>query len=149
MSTERDDFGVILLSIERMGVHKTAEALQQHMERVTWVSNPDALFILDMVSVVFKIPAEEIRRGVTRKNERRDAIGFCAYYLNTHLGYSIGQVSWMLMRSEDICYKYAALIRKLNANRTADKKYLQWRKLFDSKVEKYKLSLGQKTTAHE
>lgn len=130
-------------------MERTATALQQNLDRNAWLRHADGLFVLQIVAQTFQIPVDEIRSGVTRKNERRDAIGFCAYLLNKEFGYSVEQIGWMLNRSPWIVYKYAGLVKKLKADRAADRKYINWKKLFCGKIEKYKKSKSLNIRSHD
>jgi len=144
----KNAFDLFLLSVQEVGLKDTATVLRHNLDKNAWRSHPDAIFVLQMVAQTFQIPVEEIRSGVTRKNDRRDAIGFCAFILHDRLGHPIEQTAWMLNRSAWICYKYAMLITKLNPEKPADRKYLKWRKLFDAKVEDYKKRQPQKLLSH-
>lgn len=140
---------LFLLSIEEIGIESTALALRQNLDRNAWLSHPDGLFVLRIVAQTFQIPVEEIRSGVTRKNDRRDAIGFCAFLLLKEFNYSVEQIGWMLNRSPWIVYKHALVVKKLRQDQEADRKYLNWKKLFCSKIEKYKKTKSLNNVSHE
>ena len=128
---------MFILCIDRMGLRHTTRVLEKQVDTHRLQNNPDADFVLKMVSRTFKVPVEEIRIGVTRKNERIYAIGFCAYYLHCRFGYGMKQVGTLLRKTEWTCYKYANLIQDLDPKSARDKHYVAWRKLFDKKVQEF------------
>jgi len=127
-----------LLSVEQMGSERTRFILSYHRRNYELQQDMDARFVIAMVAKMFRIPEKEITDGVHRNNERRDAIGFCVYYLKNVLEHDIEDVEHMLTRSRWVCYKHVKKIETLDPNNAQDKKYLSWMKKFDKRVANLK-----------
>jgi hypothetical protein len=130
-STARSVLDDFITSVDEIGLARTAAAIRSELDRHRQQNGDDARFVVAMVGKTFKIPVQEILHGVTRKNERKHAIGFCVYYLHHELQYEMDIVMGMLNKSKWICYKYSKLVHKLSPENQADKKYLHYKKLFD------------------
>lgn len=127
-----------LLTVDELGLEKTRFILSTHRRDHSLQQNKDARFVIAMVAKMFRIPEKEITDGVHRNNERRDAIGFCVYYLHDVLGHAVEEVELMLTRSRWVCYKHVKKIRTLDSNNAQDKKYATWMKKMDYQVAEYK-----------
>ncbi len=126
---------VLIESVATIGIDQTIEGLRNHHSNFAPLS-ADAKFVVDMVAKRFKIPSKEIFQGFYRKNERRDAIGFCVFYLNQRLKYDMHEVSAILKRNISVCYKCARRIKKLDPAKNVDAKYIRYLNDFDQQVSK-------------
>lgn len=136
VNTALDEF---LLSVEELGAESTRFLLSNYRKDHALRHDTDARFVISMIATMFRIPEKEITQGVHRNNERRDAIGFCVYYLWRVLEHDIKQVELMLSRSRWVCYKHVKRIENLNPETPLDKKYLSWMKKFDKQISKRKI----------
>jgi uncharacterized membrane protein YkgB len=76
--------------------------------------------------------------GLGRKNERRIAIGLCAYYLHyaEWFNVEIEKVTEFLNKSVVLCYKYSRQVCKLNPAHSSDQKYIKIKEDCDREVKK-------------
>jgi hypothetical protein len=124
----------VIRSVADIGIDQTTEGLRNHHSNFAPLT-ADAKFVIHMVAKRFKIPEKEIFQGFYRKNERRDAIGFCVYYLNNQLKYDMREVAIILKRNISVCYKCARRIKKLDGNKVVDAKYMRYMHDFDCQIK--------------
>jgi hypothetical protein len=125
MSTP-DLFNQLLRTTEAIGVEKTFTVLKEAEFQEIKFDNEHAEFVITEVAKAFGVPIHEIIYGNGRKNERKYAIGFSAYYLHHEYGYHMdNQVKDFLKKDITLCHKYCKLINKLNPRHIHDQRYIE------------------------
>lgn len=128
-------FELFLLSIDKIGIKNTNKALRVEIKKYQSLFNSDALFIASAVAEIFEIPVEEIFYGTGRKNDRRYAVGMCAYYLHYIYEYDMEEVCYALRKDNEwAVYKYSQTIKNLNPAHASDRRYIEFKKLMDIRV---------------
>ncbi len=127
---------IAFLAVDKLGIDKTIRTLQGEIKKVVSLQNSDAYFIVSAVSEMLDIPEDEIFHGTGRKNERRIAVGFCAYFLHYIYKYDMEEVRFMLRKENEwTLYKYSKLIEELNPQHNSDKKFIQIKELLLTRVQ--------------
>jgi hypothetical protein len=125
-----------LKAVDKLGIDHTVKTLLGEIKKYQSLHNSDAFFIVSAVSEVLDIPEDEIFYGTGRKNERRYAVGFCAYFLHYVYKYDMEEVRYMLRKDNEwTLYKYSALIEKLNPQHNSDKQFIAIKELLQSRVQ--------------
>lgn len=126
MAAYLDLFNQLLRTVEAIGNKKTFDILKEaELQEITF-DNCDVMLVVTKVAAAFGIPVHEIIYGSGRKNERKYAIGFFAYYLHYHYNYNMQRdIQYFLKKDLTLCHKYLKLISKLNSSHVQDRKYLE------------------------
>lgn len=126
-------------TVEAIGVDNTLKTLRQAQFQEVKFDDKRVEAVVTLVSKKTSVPAYEILFGVGRKNERKYAIGFCAFYLHSPSFFNIDMeiVTDFLKKDQNLLYKYSKLVQKLNPNHTNDKKFFDWKRELDSEVNKH------------
>lgn len=141
---------VFLLAVDELGIQKTNKALRVEIKKKKSLTNSDAFFIVSAVAELLEISVEEIYRGTGRKNDRRYAIGFCAYYLHYIFKYPMDEVCYMLRKQNEwTVYKYSLSIKCLNPNHASDQPYIEIKELLDKRVQEHKKQRNKKKSTNE
>lgn len=124
--------------IDKIGYSKTLDSLQKAQFEKIKFSDKRAEFVVKLVAEKTKVPPFEIMYGLGRKNDRRVAIGLCAYYLHYPEWFNIDieLVTQFLNKSPVLCYKYSRQVCKLNPAHSSDKKYIQIKDDCDKEIRK-------------
>lgn len=137
MPAQPDVFNQLLRTVEAIGNERTFEILKEAEFQEIKFDNDDAEFVTTKVATAFGIPLHEIIYGFGRKNERKYAIGFCAYYLHYNFGYNMEKdIQYLLKKDLTLCHKYCKLITKLNPRHVHDKKYMDIKDQLDPLMKK-------------
>jgi hypothetical protein len=110
-------------TVEKIGYDKTIELLQKAQQGEVSFEDKKVEKVIELVAKSVNISAYEILNGNGRKNERKYAIGFCAYYLHHAQFFSMDMdlVKDHLQKDITTCYTYSNLIKKLNPNHFSTK----------------------------
>lgn len=137
MPAQPDVFNQLLRTVEAIGNERTYEILKEAEFQEIKFDNQDAEFVTTKVAAAFGIPLHEIIYGYGRKNERKYAIGFCAYYLHYNYGYNMEKdIQHFLKKDLTLCHKYCKLISKLNPRHVHDMKYMEIKDQLDQTFKK-------------
>ncbi len=131
-----DLWNIVGQFIEQYGIDGAVKRLNASLSQEVKFDNDDVELVLVTISEKLNIPVAEIIFGNGRKNERKYAIGFCAFYLRNHFHYPTEQIIAFLKKDESICHKYTRLISQLNPHHSHDKKYCELKKEFDTLLPK-------------
>jgi hypothetical protein len=132
MPGQIDVLNQLLRTVEAIGIERTFDILKIAELGDIEFNNVHARFVITTVSNAFGIAVHEIVYGTGRKNERKYAIGFCAYYLHVHYDFNMQtDVSHFLNKDVTLCYKYCKPILKLNSNHVSDKKHCEIKEKLD------------------
>lgn len=117
--------GSVLRAINIVGVAAT----KKHVEKL-FVENIrfDDIRVERVVCAVateFNITTYEVIFGTQRSNERRLAVGFCAYYLINSFGYDVKVVKDKLKKEKTVIYRMVGMVKKLNSKHAALQKYYE------------------------
>lgn len=136
---------LLFLCSKEIGILKTRKVLQGEIKKNQSLTNSDALFIVSAISEELNISEQEIYNGTGRKNDRRYAIGFCAYYLHYVYHYDMQEVQFMLrQKNEWVIYKYSLVIKELNPKHTSDQRYIDIKKSLDIRMSQRRGKKKQK-----
>lgn len=137
MPAQPDVFNQLLRTVEAIGNERTFELLKDAEFQEVVIDNEDAKFVIENVGDAFDIPISEIIYGYGRKNERKYAIGFCAFYLHYGYGYNMEKdIQYFLKKDLTLCHKYSKLITKLNPKHVHDRKYIEIKDRLDDILKK-------------
>lgn len=127
-----DLFNQLLRTVEAIGIDQTDAVLKQAEYQEVKLANKHVEFVVATVANGFGIPIHEIVVGNGRKNDRKYAIGFAAYYLHFIYNYTMDEVKDFLKKDVTLCHKYLKLVQKLSDRHISDKNYLELKKQFDT-----------------
>lgn len=124
--------------VDAIGYEKTLDVLNQAQFQEIKFDNKIVEKVVTLVAKKTGVTVYEILFGSGRKNERKYAIGFCAYYLHSSEFFNIEmvEVGALLMRIENSCYKYAKMVTRLKPGYVSDKKFLEIKKELDVELAK-------------
>lgn len=128
----------VFLAVEAIGIDKTIEALKRVQFQEVVIDDKRVKTVLDIISEKLNVPIYEILYGNGRKNERKMAIGFCAYYLHSSEFYGIDMsvVKDHLKRDLITCYQHSKLITKLKPSLVSDKHFFDIKMFVDDYLTK-------------
>ena len=123
-------------AIDTIGAEPVATALKAAMSGDVCFDNPLVELVVTTVARKTEIPVCEIINGSGRRNDRRFAIGFCAFYLKDIYHFTPEQIETYLKKDISICSKYAKAVRTLSPKLITDKKYIEYKEYLDKVLVK-------------
>ncbi len=117
----------------KIGIEKTYHLLQEAEYSGIVIDNKQVEFVLMNVSQIMSINIHEILHGNGRKNERKMAIGFSAYYLQDKFKFEQADVARHLNKSSNTVHRYTKLVRNLSTKRhyEANRQFLEFKTKLD------------------
>ena len=89
--TDLSLFSEVKESIDTLGIDGVVEALQK--ARLSKFNNKICLFVTTSVTEKIGISVTDLNKDSPRSDKKKVAIGFCAFVLNEHFGYSHNDIS--------------------------------------------------------
>ena len=133
----------LIVAVDSVGIKKTADHLHkltlEKIEEKIEFHNADTECVVMKVSDVSKVAAKEIMNGSGRANNRRIAIGLCAYYLHYSFGHQMRDVQKFIKTDRFNCYRYSKEIIDLDQRHAAHREYIAWKSELDKHFPKAKL----------
>ncbi len=133
----------VLRCVGNIGYEATLEGVRKLQSQTITFSDERVNKVVMLVCEEINISTHEIVYGSGRKNERKFAIGLCAYLLHSEEFFDIpmNDVADFLGKEAQLLYKHSKIVQRLRPNNTVDKKYLE----IKTSVEQRLIPFIQKT----
>jgi chitinase len=102
----------LLESLKEIGVDGVTTLLQNARSKTLTLNDKNVEFVLKMVSNHYKRSMDELINTRSRDGKRRNAIGFCVYYLHNQFEYSFGQLQYVFKMDKSWLSRLNAMIKR-------------------------------------
>lgn len=125
-------------TIQTIGVDKLIEILKYSRENPPTLNKEQIEQSFKLIQIVcdeFKISLQDIF-GVKRNNNRRVAIGICAYLIQRELNLDNSNIGYILKKPDTSVSVYKQDILRLNVNHPSDKQILEKINKINANIDK-------------
>ena len=121
--------------IKKRGLNKTIEILKKGQEPEKHLEESLIQLITDTICREFKLTEKELFFGKTRKHNRRWALSFFCYFVNSHLKYSQSDISKLISRTNACVSKYIKDVYTLSTNVNYEARLSEQRNKIDEEIK--------------